>query len=222
MTERLLTLAGMAVAVNGPREGERGAPGAEARRRLYDAAVQAFAAKGFHGTTTRDIATAAGMSPAALYVHHRSKEDLLHVISARGHAAALEICESAVTAAATPTEQLERLVVDFALFHCTHHTLARIVNYELTSLSPEHRAEIMEMRRGMDAVVRGIVTRGVESGEFDIESPAMTAAAVLSLGIDIARWYDDGRGWPAERVASHYREMALRMVGASVSAGPTA
>lgn len=213
LTERLLILAGMAVAVNGP--GASAGPGEQARRRLYDAAVQAFAARGFHGTTTRDIATAAGMSPAALYVHHRSKEDLLHVISAAGHEDALRLCERAVAEADTPTAQLERLVVDFARFHCTHHTLARIVNYELNSLSAEHRVEILALRRRMDAVVRDVVTRGVETGEFHTDSPAMTGAALLSLGIDIARWYDDGRGWPADRVAEHYRVLALRMVGAA-------
>jgi AcrR family transcriptional regulator len=42
-------------------------PRAEATRaRLVEAAIAAFAEKGFHGTTTRDIAAAAGMSPAAL------------------------------------------------------------------------------------------------------------------------------------------------------------
>jgi AcrR family transcriptional regulator len=49
-----------------------------------DAAVNAFAEKGFHGTTTRDIADAIGRSPAAIYVHHRSKEELLYLISKEG------------------------------------------------------------------------------------------------------------------------------------------
>ncbi|WP_342215837.1 TetR family transcriptional regulator [Nocardia cyriacigeorgica] len=44
------------------------------RARLLEAAAAAFADKGFNATTTRDIAAAAGMSPAAVYVHHRSKE----------------------------------------------------------------------------------------------------------------------------------------------------
>lgn len=209
----------MAAAVNGPDQGEAPGPGEaqgpgdDARRRLYDAAVQAFAERGFHGTTTRDIATAAGMSPAALYVHHRSKEELLHVISAAGHAEALGLCRRAVEAGGSPTEQLERLVVDFAAFHCTNHTLARIVNYELGSLTPAHRTGIEAMRREMDAVVRDVVVRGVEAGEFRTDSPAMTGGAILSLGIDIARWYDE-RGWSAEEVAEHYRVLALRMVGA--------
>ncbi len=41
-----------------------------ARERLINAAVDAFAENGFAGTTTRDIASRAGMSPAAVYVHH--------------------------------------------------------------------------------------------------------------------------------------------------------
>lgn len=41
-----------------------------------EAAADAFAAKGFHATTTRDIAGRAGLSPAGVYVHFASKEDL--------------------------------------------------------------------------------------------------------------------------------------------------
>ena len=37
--------------------------------RLMRAAAQAFAEKGFHATTTRDIASGAGLSPAGVYVH---------------------------------------------------------------------------------------------------------------------------------------------------------
>ena len=40
--------------------------------RLMRAAAQAFAEKGFHATTTRDIASGAGLSPAGVYVHFAS------------------------------------------------------------------------------------------------------------------------------------------------------
>ncbi|MGH3948978.1 MAG: helix-turn-helix domain-containing protein, partial [Pseudonocardiaceae bacterium] len=53
----------------------------EAARRLMVAAIESFARQGFHATTTRDIATAAGMSPAALYVHYPSKSAVLSAIS---------------------------------------------------------------------------------------------------------------------------------------------
>ena len=43
----------------------------------------------------------------------------------------------------------------------------------------------------------------------------MTATALLSLGIDVARWYRDDAGWTPEQVAAHYRDLALRMAGAA-------
>jgi AcrR family transcriptional regulator len=187
----------------------------DARSRLLAAAVAAFAARGFHGTTTRDIAAAAGMSPAALYVHHRSKEELLHQISRAGHEATLALVEEAVASSGHPVEQLARLVEDFVRHHAVAHTSARIVNYELAALSEPHLAEITELRHRIDAVVRELVVRGVAAGDFTTPDPVMTASALLSMGIDVARWYRDEGSWSPEDVAAHYRELALRMVGAS-------
>lgn len=184
------------------------------RARLRDAAVTAFAERGFHGTTTRDIATAAGMSPAALYVHHRSKEELLHELSRDGHEATVALVREAIAAHDSPTGQLRALVHDFAVHHARAHTSARVVNYELASLSPEHLAAILAVRHEIDALVRGVVEAGVAAGEFAVPDPRLAAAAILSLGIDIARWYDDGGPWTPEHLAEGYADLALRIVGA--------
>ena len=185
----------------------------DARARLLAAAIEAFSAKGFHGTTTRDIAAAAGMSPAALYVHHRSKEELLHLISREGHDRTLALCEAAVAAGGTAVEQLDRLIEDFVRHHAVNHTSARVVNYEMSALTDEHQAEIAELRRRIDRVVRDLLERGAAAGEFSTSDPAMTASALLSLGIDVARWYRDDRGWSPDDVATHYVELARRMAG---------
>src|SRR6185436_5795740 len=106
----------------------------DARSRLVAAAVEAFASKGFHGTTTRDLASAAGMSPAALYVHHKSKEDLLYLISRAGHELTLRLVKDAVATSDDPVEQLLAVVRGFTVHHASGHTTARIVNYELAAL----------------------------------------------------------------------------------------
>ncbi|HEX6247730.1 MAG TPA: TetR/AcrR family transcriptional regulator [Nocardioidaceae bacterium] len=187
----------------------------DARSRLLAAAVDSFAAKGFHGTTTRDIASAAGMSPAALYVHHRSKEELLHQISRSGHDATLTVVRDAVATSDAPREQLLAVVRAFVVHHAEGHTWARIVNYELAALSPEHLEEIAGIRRQIEAEVRDLVDRGVAAGEFTTSDPHMTALALLSLGIDVARWYRDEGAWTPGRIADHYCELALRIVGAA-------
>jgi hypothetical protein len=35
------------------------------------------------------------------------------------------------------------------------------------------------------------------------------------MGIDVARWYRDEGAWTPDDVAAHYRDLALRMVGAA-------
>ena len=189
----------------------------DARQRLIDAAIASFAAKGFHGTTTRDIASGAGMSPAALYVHHRSKEDLLHRISRSGHDRTLALVREAAASSDDPREQLLAVVHAFVVHHAEDHTGARIVNYELAALSPAHLDEIAGIRRDIEQEMRALVERGVAAGVFHTGSPHMTALALLSLGIDVARWYRDEGEWTPEQIADHYCTLAQRIVGASVT-----
>ena len=196
--------------------GEAGSSRAEvSRARLLDAAVSAFADKGFHGTTTRDIAAAADMSAAALYVHHRSKEELLHLISLQGHDATLALVREAIASSDEPAEQVGALAHAFALHHARELQSSRVVNYELAALTPEHRAEIRAIRRQIEDAVRDLVERGVRSGDFTTTRPRVAAVALLSLSIDIARWFHDGGEWTPEELADAYAELALRIVGAT-------
>lgn len=186
----------------------------QTRDRLFEAAVAEFAAKGFHGTTTRDIASAAGMSPAALYVHHRSKEEILYRISRRGHDDTLALVRAGRASSPDPVAQLRTVVRDFAVHHARGHTTARIVNYELAALDEPHRTEIQELRDAIDAEVQELVRSGVDAGVFSCRDPRVAAAALLSLGIDIARWYEDEGGWSPDELGDAYADIALRIVGA--------
>ncbi|MFD9334855.1 TetR/AcrR family transcriptional regulator [Streptomyces sp. NPDC060028] len=185
----------------------------DAARRLLVAAVEAFAERGYHATTTRDIAGRAGMSPAALYIHYKTKEELLHRISRIGHDKALEILETAASAPGTAAERLDEAVRSFVRWHAAHHTTARVVQYELDALASEHRSEIVALRRQSDAAVRRILADGVAQGEFDVPDVPGTTLAVLSLCIDVARWFNvAGRRTPDE-VGTLYADLVLRMVG---------
>ncbi|GEE02611.1 TetR family transcriptional regulator [Gordonia spumicola] len=187
----------------------------QTRAKLLAAALAAFAERGFHATTTRDIASAAGMSSAAVYVHYRSKQELLFELSRSGHLATIESIDSADDPTATPSARLTRVMRDFAVWHARGHTSARIVNYELSALEPDHLDEIRALRREITRRVRAIVDAGIASGEFDVDDPHTTTNTLLSMGIDIARWYrDDGHLTP-EALGDFYASTALRVVGAT-------
>ena len=132
-----------------------------------------------------------------------------------GHERVLAIARASVADSDDPVEQLARFVEDFVRDHALVHTGARVINYELAALSAEHLAEIATIRRDIDGVLRDVIDRGVASGAFATPDAHMTTLAILSLGIDVARWYRDEGRWTPDEVAAHYRVLALRMVGAS-------
>ena len=184
-----------------------------ARSRLLRAAVEAFAAKGFNATTTRDIAGRAQMSSAAVYVHFRSKEELLFEISETGHRTILGTIDDADDPAASAAERLRAVVGAFTSHHASEHVRARVVNYELASLAPDHLDTVMALRREITRRVREIIDAGIGSGEFDVVDAHATTNAMLSMGIDVARWYGSRGSLSPGRMGEFYAELAIRMVG---------
>lgn len=185
---------------------------AATRERLIDAAVEAFAQKGFAATTTRDIASRAGMSPAAVYVHHATKEDLLFEVSRRGHLDALTIIRDADSEGTTPLERVRSMVAAFSRWHAVNSRVGRIVQYEFDALTPEHRQEIAGYRRDIERQMRRALEAGVEDGDFDVADIKGTALAVLSLSIDLVRWYAPGGSITPDDLATLHSELASRMV----------
>ena len=59
---------------------------AQRRRQIVDAAVNLFIENGFHKTTTRQIAQAAGISIGSLYEYIATKEDVLYLVCDAIHA----------------------------------------------------------------------------------------------------------------------------------------
>jgi AcrR family transcriptional regulator len=58
------------------------------RQRILDAALQAFRKQGFEATTTRDIATAAGIASGTLFNYFASKEAIVEDMAAQALAKA--------------------------------------------------------------------------------------------------------------------------------------
>ncbi|HEY3867268.1 MAG TPA: TetR/AcrR family transcriptional regulator [Actinocrinis sp.] len=183
-----------------------------AARRLLIAAVEAFTVHGYQATTTRDIASRAGLSPAGVYVHFRSKEELLYRICLFGHQQTLALVRAAAAGEADHASRLAALIGAFTVRQARFHSVARVIEYDLRCLSAEHHAEISELRREIDRLVRELLADGAAAGAFDVPDPAGTALALLSLCTDVARWYHASARRPPEELGRLYADLALRMV----------
>lgn len=114
------------------------ARGGESRREaLLDAAAEMFAAKGYDGTSIRDIAGAVGMLPGSLYYHFKSKEGLLIAVYRKGVArfeAAID--QALASTGADPWQAIEAACAAHLSILLDGGDYARIVNPEFVRSFP--------------------------------------------------------------------------------------
>ncbi|SDD15828.1 TetR/AcrR family transcriptional regulator [Rhodococcus tukisamuensis] len=190
-------------------------PGADAEQRLLDSARDAFAAKGYHGTSTREIAAGAGMSPAAMYIHFSSKQDVLLRLILAGHESALATLISGAATTGSATKRLRSAVFCFARWHAEQHTTGRVAQYELHALTEENQAQVVRIRRDTVRVMREIIADGALTGEFAVDNVDTATLAVMSLCIDTVRWFPSRELQTHDEVGAAFASIAERIVRSS-------
>jgi hypothetical protein len=101
----------------------------------------------------------------------------------------------------------------FATWHAEHYEVARVVQYEFPHLQPAHRDEVLALRKTIDRTVRELIEAGVASGEFEVADVRETALALMSLCIDVARWYSPAVRRTPDRIGPTYASLGLRLLG---------
>jgi AcrR family transcriptional regulator len=150
-----------------------------------------------------------------LYIHYDSKEALLYAISKEGHADALDCLKRAYGASDDPAERLHGMVLAFSYWHMENAKLGRVVQYELHALGAAHRTEIARMRRRFHRLMVDALKSGIEKREFHVDDVDGTARALLSLCIDLVRWFDPTLGRDPRAIAQLNADLSLRIVGAA-------
>ena len=182
-------------------------------------ALEAFSARGFHAATTREIGEGAGLSAAGVYVHYKSKADLLYEISRVGHDASLGAVEFALEEASDdPVERVYSFVSAFAKWHADNHVLARAIQYEFKSLPTRQFRKIVVIRKRFEELMRDELRSGVAADVFQITDLEGTMLAILSLCIDLARWYEPSPEHTSEAVGRLYAQLVMGMLRARLPA----
>lgn len=182
---------------------------------ILDAAIAVMAEHGYHGTSVRDIAVRAGVSPAALYHHFASKQQVLATIMERGIDALLQRTREALDAVGDrPADRLRALVEVQVLFHLEDQRGTLLGTSELRALEEPvlstHRAKRAQQQRLFDRVVAD----GVAQGEFTTPLPDEAARAIVVMCTGVASWYSPKGPLSRDEVVRRYQRLALDMVGA--------
>ncbi|MFB9904367.1 TetR/AcrR family transcriptional regulator [Allokutzneria oryzae] len=183
------------------------------RGRVLHAALGLFAARGFHGTSIREIGAAAGINSATLYGYYSSKELILAELVLIGHRELHRRLLETVAEVADPVERLTALVRTHVLVHTDFSLLSVVTNSELHVLSAELAAPSLALRAASEQLRLDALTDGVRDGSFDLSDVRLAARAISGMGQRVGNWFGPGQDHTREQVAEAFVCFALRLAG---------
>jgi AcrR family transcriptional regulator len=136
----------------------------EKRRLILDAAVHAFARKGYHACRVGEIAEEAGVAYGLVYHYFQSKEDVLETIFRETWTELLDAIRDVEEADVPAAEQLRQVSAILLRSWRRQPDLVRVLVREVAR-SPEVQRRVDELSEIFRAIER-IVARGQEAGDF--------------------------------------------------------
>ena len=159
-------------------------PAGDRRRQILDRALPEFAARGFAGTGTRELAAAAGVSEPILYRHFPGKHALFAAVLDLVAERLAQAIDAALASADTTRGRLQALADALPAMLAQHQDELRV----LCSAAASHAdaAQAAAARAAMTAV-GGVLTRGLrDAGLRHGVDRELAAYFLLQIGLGSA------------------------------------
>jgi AcrR family transcriptional regulator len=127
------------------------------RDQMIKGAITLFKEKGFHRTTTREIAKASGFSIGTLYEYIRTKEDVLYLTCDAIYDQVRERIETAFALEKPSRESLVKVIESYFYLMDDLQEEILILYQEAKSLKQETRGYILEKERYMVDILEKVI-----------------------------------------------------------------
>ncbi|WP_085994015.1 TetR/AcrR family transcriptional regulator [Oceanobacillus senegalensis] len=127
------------------------------RDQMIKGAVNLFKEKGFHRTTTREIAKASGFSIGTLYEYIRTKEDILYLTCDAIYERVRERLELAFVVEHSSQENLVNIITSYFYLMDDLQEEILILYQEVKSLKKETRKYVLQKEQDMVAMLEKMI-----------------------------------------------------------------
>lgn len=174
-------------------------PEAATSERVWTVAAQLFREKGYHATTTREIADRLQITRATLYYHVDKKEDLLYGICTESLARVSNAVSKAIEAVDDQAERVPTLIQAHLVTMVRDIDMHATMLLELRHLNGHQLDAVVELRDGYESLVASVVSDAQKAGALRSDVPTKYATlALLNLLNWTISWYrPDGPLKPA-------------------------
>jgi AcrR family transcriptional regulator len=157
---------------------------AERRQHLIETAIRLFTDGSYHGTTTAEIARAAGVSEPILYRHFASKRDLYLAGLEHVWTKTREGWERKLEGAPDACAAIEAIGKGHVSVRSPRLQLAELWVQALSEAAedPELRRHLRRHMREVHDFVAGLIRRGQEQGAISAERDANSEAWIMLAG----------------------------------------
>jgi TetR/AcrR family transcriptional regulator, cholesterol catabolism regulator len=136
------------------------------RRQIVEAAAKLFIAQGFHKTTTRQIARAAGFSIGSLYEYVTSKEDVLYLVCLSIHAEVERGVANAMKRTSGGKEVLAEVIREYFLVCHRMSDFILLIYQETRSLPAVWRKRVLENELRITGILVRVLADLVATGKL--------------------------------------------------------
>jgi len=154
------------------------------REQIVEAAVNLFVHKGFHKTTTREIARSSGFSIGTLYEYIESKEDVLYLVCDAIHVEIESRLREAINFNGTGLKILKLALKSFIRVMDQMSDRVLLIYQEAKSLPKETLRFVLGREEGIAQVFVEIIRRGIADGSIrmDEKHVKLMADNIMVLG----------------------------------------
>lgn len=167
------------------------------RREVLHAAARVFSQKGFHSSTTEDIAHEMGSSKGVIYYYFRSKEEIYVQVVSTAIIGAQERLAAVLARDLPPAEMLREAIRTHLAYNLNEQEegyYAMLVINDVRNTGEETMQKVRQLQREYLHQFEQILRRGVEEGDFEPRDVTVTTLSMLTAMNFASDWYKpDGR-----------------------------
>lgn len=160
-------------------------PAAQRKVQLLDTAARVFATHGYSGTTTAELAKAAGVSEPIIYRHFKSKKDLFIALIERTSDDTIKAWKHEVKDISDPAERLIRIIGANPMVMPKGSLRYRVIVQGMTEVEDEEiKAALSGHIEKLHAFICKEVQAAQDGGQISKRfSPEITGWALIHMGL---------------------------------------
>src|SRR5690625_2616995 len=147
------------------------------RAEIIDAAVKIFSEKGYHATTTKEIADASGMNVGTMFQYVKNKQDILYLVCCHIHSLIEQALFAVTTKDLDPMKTITKDVT--ALYEIIDQLSDYVIlmYQETASLEKDARRSFLQREERLVDYFEKQIQRGIDAGFFKVSQESVPLIA---------------------------------------------